>query len=100
MSQQSRQNTNEDLTNFIFGIFLVGIILYNFNIPDKVDSFISTLLNYILNIKIILISLVSLFVLVYSGYKLKVFISRKISYKNEMKNRLNTREEQILELIE
>lgn len=100
MPYQSKQNTNDDLTNFIFAILLVGIILYKFNIPDKIDNFVSTSLNYLLNVKIILISVFSLFVLVYSGYKLKLFISRRINDKNERKNRLRQKEHFINEILE
>ncbi len=107
MPHQSKQNTNDNLTNFIFGIFLVGIILYNFNIPDKVEALknkitskISLIFNSLISWKYLIVFIITLLILGYLSYKITKIISIRISDKKERRNRLKAREELITDLIE
>src|SRR3989339_1147754 len=101
MPYQSKQNTSEDLTNFIFGILLVGILLYKFDIPDKVEALknnitsnISLIFNYLI------VFIITLLILTYLSYKITKIISIRTSDKKERRNRLKAREELIINLIE
>ena len=107
MPYQSKQNTNEDLTNFIFGILLVGIILYKFNIPDKVEALknninsnISLIFNSLISWKYLIVFIITLLILTYLSYKITKIISIRTSDKKERRNRLKAREELIINLIE
>jgi len=107
MSQQSSQNTNDNLTNFIFGILLVGIIFYKLNIPDKVEALknkitskISLIFNSLISWKYLIVFIITLLILGYLSYKITKIISIRISDKKERRNRLKAREELITDLIE
>jgi len=107
MSQQSKQNTNEDLLHFILGLFLVGIFLYKFNIPDKVEALknkitsnISLIFNSLISWKYLIVFIITLLIIGYSIYKITKIIPIRISDKKERRNRLKAREELIINLIE